>query len=214
MKSVAVPRGIGTYAAHIVSNGDQTEDVASAFADGLNISSGEFADALSLRYCEPDAPTFTARITGYATPILKDSACLSVLRADPRAKEIWLKTIEEKGLKKDDFASAEEFNKAVGAACELNHREFPTLRSTFEVPLMKGYGHCITTYAPGSKTLPPFEGEPFIVPVKGPLEDVMASFWDALEPEWRVALGGKTFVTDEGYKMAEPINRHSRGGGE
>ena len=197
------------YAAHIVSNGDQTDSLWSSFADdGIHI--GAFADCMLTRYCEPDAPTFTARITGYTSSQKMHTANLSVLRASPIAKELWLDTIAKQGLKRDDFESPEAFNAVVGKYCGLSHRAFPTIRSTFQMPVKEGFGYCITTYAPGGKTLPPFEGEPFLVPIQGDIEEVTGTFWAHLEPEWKVALGAKLITDNKSYEMQEPINRFDK----
>lgn len=228
MRSFATPDG-GTYLAHIVSNGDQTDTVAEMFSEKLKacgvlerdeaINPGVFAAALRTRYCEPDPSNFTARVTGYSDPSRMDVAYMSILKADTAAKEIWVATADEHGAsirekKEAEGLKGKELNEAVNVAigeiCGLNHRAFPTVRNTFELPLRPGIGYCITTYAPGGKTLPPFEGEPFAVPIRDTLEETMDMFWVSLEPEWRVALGGKQFSDERGYAMAEPTNRFEK----
>ncbi|MCX6706785.1 MAG: hypothetical protein NT001_01445, partial [Candidatus Woesearchaeota archaeon] len=79
------------------------------------------------------------------------------------------------------------------------------IRQTFDYPLKPGYGYCITTYNPGSVQLNTFEGEPFIVPVRGNTEEVMERFWNSLEPKWRVALCGKSIEGSQIY-TAKNIN--------
>lgn len=54
--------------AHVVSNGDQTDDVAAALLDG-----GSYDTALLKRTFEPDGPNFTPRITGILFPQGEDS---------------------------------------------------------------------------------------------------------------------------------------------
>ncbi len=204
---------------YIVSNGDQTDSVDTMCTSLDSPEAGvAFTYALRSRHCEPDAPTFTPRITGVQESDHLEIAYFSVLKADPFAREAWLTTINTYGLKKDDYRQAgmsesqvtEAFNQAVGEKCGLNHHEFPTIRNFFEVPLHPGFGVCLTTYMPGSKELPSFEGEPFpVVLGEETLEETMQSLWNRLAPEWRVALGGREFHDDE-YRMATPINRFEK----
>ncbi|HPD16722.1 MAG TPA: IMP cyclohydrolase [Planctomycetota bacterium] len=51
-----------------------------------------------------------------------------------------------------------------------------------------GLGHCITTYVGDGNPLPPFEGEPYLVPLAGDLGCIAHRFWDALNDENKVAL--------------------------
>ena len=62
---------------------------------------------------------------------------------------------------------------------------------------------------PGSKELPSFQGEPLLVPMKGKLEEVMQGFWCSLEPNFRVAVGGKE-ISAEGARYATPINKFAK----
>ncbi len=230
MRSFTSPDG-KSYLAHIISNGNQTDTVVDAFAGNLRhedagilapgkvVNPGTFADALRTRYCEPDPTNFTARITGYSDTRNLDAAYFSILKADPAAKELWIATVDEHGSSIREVLAAEgleggkefneEFNKEIGKRCGLDHKEFPSMRNTFEMLLRPGIGYCLTTYTPGSKMLPPFEGEPFAVPIRATLEETMDMFWENLEPEWKVALGGKSFDRDS-YRMAEPTNRFEK----
>ncbi|MBW2992567.1 IMP cyclohydrolase [Candidatus Woesearchaeota archaeon] len=195
----------GAVGPQVVSNGDQTDTVVEAVkASGDMKSPNVFFDALKTRYCEPDAANFTPRISGYQLAG-DDNAYLSVLKADPFAKEHWARTQQESGLKPDDFESRDAYFDEIDKRAGLDRNKFPTIRDCFVRALAPGFGYCITTYMPGSKELPSFHGEPVLVPVKGSLEEVMKSFWDALEEEWRVALGGRSIGIGVNYK--EPINR-------
>lgn len=51
-----------------------------------------------------------------------------------------------------------------------------------------GYGHCIHTYASDGVPLPSFKDEPYLVPLKGTLEEVANFYWDLLNPEFKVSL--------------------------
>jgi len=191
--------------AHIVSNGDQTDTLADAM-DVRSTRPEVFRSALDMRFCEPDGPTFTSRIAGYLKPG-DDSAYLAILKADPIAKQHWIHAATQPPA---DFPSGEDFRTEVSKTAGLDHHQFPTIRQYSELPLSPGIGYCLTTYKPGSKNLPSFEGEPFLVPMEGTLDTIMKTFWDVLEPQWRVALCGKV-IEGETYQIAEPINMHLEG---
>lgn len=55
-----------------------------------------------------------------------------------------------------------------------------------------GLGYCITTYAGDGQPLPPFEGDPLLVPCAGSAEEVLNTYWDALDASNRVSLAVKT----------------------
>jgi hypothetical protein len=177
---------------HVVSNGNQTDTVCDALCNG-----DHGFDALERRYCEPDAPNFTPRITGLQSEYMKNIVDLSVLKADPFAKARWIET--EARIKGGDTTQVHKYNK----------QEFPTLYDKFIRSIEPGFGYMITTYMPGSKELPSFQGEPLLVPIRGSLEDAMQTFWGTLEPEFRVAVGGRE-ISPSNVRYAEPINRFDR----
>lgn len=45
-----------------------------------------------------------------------------------------------------------------------------------------GYGHCIHTYAEDGAQLPSFEGEPYLVPLKGDTTNITDYYWELLNP--------------------------------
>lgn len=52
-----------------------------------------------------------------------------------------------------------------------------------------GYGSCIHTYANGEgDPLSSFDRQPYLVPLKGNLEEVANFYWDLLNPEYKVSL--------------------------
>jgi IMP cyclohydrolase len=55
-----------------------------------------------------------------------------------------------------------------------------------------GLGYCITTYQGDGKPLPPFQGDPLLVPCAGSAERLLAAYWDALDADNRVSLAVKT----------------------
>lgn len=219
---------------HIISNGDQTDTIYENIKhlmlkhpttpiDATNA----FYSPLMHRHCESDAeiPIFTPRISMYQdskryNPHYKygSSVNISVLRAEITAKELWIKTIQDCGLKKDDFRKegmkdsqiTNEYNAVIGKQCGLDHQRFPTVREFYELPIVDGTGYLVTTYAPGSKKLDSFNRKPLPVPLIGGLEEIMDGFWNFLEPEWRVALGGKEVDKKDNVRYATPINRFEK----
>ncbi len=208
--------------AHIVSNGDQTDTVASAFDRADEIANmkrdwpgptpGTFYDALDTRFCEPDAPVFTPRITGYQ--IAKEKrARLSLLFPERGPKMRWIESEKSSGLSKEQFKKegltdtevAEAYYRAVGERAGFNHREFPTMRERFELELTPGFGYCLTTYRPGSKELPSYDKFPFLVPIVGTLEESLMHLWLALDDHgadhWRVSIAGKEIKVDGTYRI-------------
>jgi len=200
--------------AHIVSNGVQTDTIYERFARDIVENKGlgspdSFNRSLRTHYCEPDPIIFTPRISGYQVTDEKGMVYIAILKAEPSAREKWIRTIEEHNLKREDFEDNDAFNAKVSELSGLDHNAFPTLREFFEMPIAPGFGYCFTTYDPNdSKNLPSFTGEPVLVPIKGEVENVMETYWNALEPEWKVALGGKAFSADNPswYRMVKPIN--------
>ena len=202
-----------TDLAHIVSNGNQTDAIAEELIHSRTFPEKtfpEFVNVLQAHYCEPDAPVFTPRISGFMRYEHEGTnAYMSILKADPFAKAHWIAAAEkakDEGITREKFSKPgmkasevlDAYNQEIGKRAYLDHTKFPTVREFFEMPLIPGFGYCLTTYAPGnSLELPSFEGEPFLVPIEGNLERTMGMIWDNLEPDWRVSIGGKTVVGTE-----------------
>ena len=55
-----------------------------------------------------------------------------------------------------------------------------------------GLGYCVTTYAGNGKPLPPFTGDPLLMPCQGRAGEVLSAYWDALDANNRVSLAVKT----------------------
>ena len=202
---------------HVVGNGDQTDTIAEklAIATPGRVINCDIYEALNQRYCEPDAPIFTPRITGCQIAC-RSTPFISLIKADPGAKEHWVETVKSSGLKKDDFRKpgmsesqvTEAYNKEIGSRASLDHNKFPSVYKFFDFWGTPKFGYCLTTYKPGSKELASFDSEPFAVPIRDSLEETMRLLWDNLEPEWRVALGGKKISPDNECVFAVPINKH------
>ena len=55
-----------------------------------------------------------------------------------------------------------------------------------------GLGHCITTYMGDGRPLPPFEGEPCLLPVRGGTQTIADTIWASLNEDNRVSLCTRT----------------------
>jgi IMP cyclohydrolase len=66
-------------------------------------------------------------------------------------------------------------------------------------PPPPGLGYGLTTYQGDGAPLPPFEGDPRLLPVEGRPEDVLEAYWKALDAENRIALAVK--ATDASGEM-------------
>lgn len=189
--------------AHITSNGDQTDTVA-RYMNLIGCHTAEaFRHALDERHCEPDEPAFTPRISAFTDGRDPTVVYMSILKADPFAREDWVGVrravgaegkgvdfFEREGMDRDD--AVEAFRGLVRERSGLNNREFPTVREYFGIPVRPGIGYCLTTYGPDSSAnLRSFEGEPFVIPMSGTLSEIAGSIWGSLNTDWRVGIGAK-----------------------
>ena len=72
-----------------------------------------------------------------------------------------------------------------------------TDRTTFRpAPPPAGFGIGLTTYQGDGSPLPSFRGEPLWLPLAGSAADVADAYWDALDPENRIALAVKRISED------------------
>lgn len=68
-----------------------------------------------------------------------------------------------------------------------------TYRPAFPQP---GLGYCVTTYMGDGNPLPPFAGDPLLVPCEGRADEVLHAYWDALNADNRIALAVKQIPSD------------------
>lgn len=76
-----------------------------------------------------------------------------------------------------------------------------------------GYGRCITTYsdnAPPGVRLPPFKGEPLLVPLNKSPEALLEEYWGMLNPEHRIAIAIKTINISNHQSSIIVHNRFER----
>jgi IMP cyclohydrolase len=74
-----------------------------------------------------------------------------------------------------------------------------------ELPM--GYGYCLTTYSGDGNPLPPFQGEPYLLPLPGHITMIAGAIWEALNSENRIALAVKLIPEDGGPSQVKIINR-------
>lgn len=75
-----------------------------------------------------------------------------------------------------------------------------------------GLGRCVTTYRGDGSPLPPFDGEPWALPLEGTPEDVLETVWDALNADNRVSLAVKRSPLDGGPSSILIRNQYSKVG--
>jgi len=72
-----------------------------------------------------------------------------------------------------------------------------------------GLGYCITTYMADGNPLPPFTGEPVLLPCEGSAEDIVKTYWDALNADNRIALAVKQIPANGGDSTLLIKNRYA-----
>lgn len=153
---------------YIVSNGDQTQTIFGALADG-----GTFDDALSTRGREPDAPNYTPRISGMVDLRGgKAPVTLSILKAN---------------------------------LMDCGRTDRHTYRPAAPAP---GMAYCITTYEGDGDPLPPYAGDPRLLPCAGTPAEVLDSYWDALDEDNRISLAVKRIPSTGGPGSIVLRNRY------
>ncbi len=81
-------------------------------------------------------------------------------------------------------------------------------RLTYELDVNPGLGFCITTYSGDGNPLPPFRGDPLVMPLIGGMKDVAEAYWEALNPENRVSLAVKWIEKFNGRSDIHIINKY------
>jgi len=61
-----------------------------------------------------------------------------------------------------------------------------------------GFGFCITTYMGDGKPLPSFSGDPLLLPCEGNADDILDSYWNALNSKNRISIAVKEISADNG----------------
>jgi len=76
--------------------------------------------------------------------------------------------------------------------------------------VVPGFGRGITTYSGDGKPLPAFEGEPKLMPLVGDAQQILRTYWGALNPENRVSLAVKLITCRTGKSTIYIINRFQK----
>jgi len=86
-----------------------------------------------------------------------------------------------------------------------------SLRFFFEYDRLEpGYGRCITTYRSDGTPLPPYSGEPMLVPLYGEVSNLAHDVWQRLNEQNRISLALKLIDPATGASETEVINKYSR----
>lgn len=72
-----------------------------------------------------------------------------------------------------------------------------------------GYGYCIHTYDGDGEPLPSFSKDPYPIPLKGKPEEILSTYWDALNQDNRVSIALKTISIKSHESSVLLINKHS-----
>ena len=59
-----------------------------------------------------------------------------------------------------------------------------------------GLGVCLTTYAGDGNPLPNFEGDPLVMPLDGAPDQILQTYWDALDAENKISIAVKRIAPD------------------
>jgi hypothetical protein len=73
---------------------------------------------------------------------------------------------------------------------------------------MQGFGVGLTTYRGDGNPLPSFTGDPLLLPCAGSPEDLLNTYWDALDASNRVALAIKHIPAQGGVGTIRVRNRY------
>ena len=57
-----------------------------------------------------------------------------------------------------------------------------------------GMGVCLTTYAGDGNPLPSFQGDPLLMPLDGPPDQILQTYWNALDDENKISVAVKRIV--------------------
>lgn len=76
----------------------------------------------------------------------------------------------------------------------------------------EGLGFCITTYMGDGKPLPPFVGDPYLLPLAGDTAAIAQSVWDNLDADNRVSLCAKTIDPKSLTSEVAVINKYEKAG--
>jgi hypothetical protein len=82
-------------------------------------------------------------------------------------------------------------------------------RLTYPLNPTAGFGYCITTYAGDGDPLPPFHGDPLLVPLMGNMHEMAQTYWNTLNKDNRVSLAVKVIEKNTGKSDTCIINKYT-----
>jgi IMP cyclohydrolase len=183
--------------AHVATNGAQTDDIVRAInsvertdRNALEVEQnrnllGAFDEELHHWAYEPDEPNYTPRINGLL--VLNDE-----VRQSPRVGAI-------------DFRLAYMKKAVEGLRIE---RQIKSHRVLLDVNPQEGRGDCLHTYQTNGDPLPPFEGNPYVVPLQGNAQETADTYWDVLNNDNKVSLAVKEIDLVTGAVNIVLKNKH------
>jgi len=71
---------------------------------------------------------------------------------------------------------------------ENNNPDIPVNGTWVYKNFIKGVGHCIHTYKENGSPIPPFEGEPYMVPLGNTIDEIADFYWNVLNSENKISL--------------------------
>jgi IMP cyclohydrolase len=76
-------------------------------------------------------------------------------------------------------------------------------------PPPAGFGMGLTTYLGDANPLPSFQGDPLLLPCQGTVEEVLQTYWQALDADNRIAIAVKQIPADGGTGALAIYNRYA-----
>jgi IMP cyclohydrolase len=83
-------------------------------------------------------------------------------------------------------------------------------RFAYKMSPIPGFGYCITTYSGDGDPLPPFSGDPVLMPFVGGIDEIANDYWNTLNAENRVSLAVKSIQISSGYSSIRIINKYTQ----
>jgi IMP cyclohydrolase len=90
-----------------------------------------------------------------------------------------------------------------------NNPDLPAHQTFYYKKFIHGFGHCFHTYKENGDPLPPFEGEPYLVPIPDTIDRIAEFYWSSLNEGTRVSLAVKTIDPASGAVEYKIVNKHS-----
>lgn len=73
-----------------------------------------------------------------------------------------------------------------------------------------GVGYCVTTYLGDGNPLPAFQGEPYVLPLIGDINQIASTFWDLLNEENKISLAVKFVNKKSRNSTIKIINKYTQ----